>query len=138
MILNIRYAQPISLLFHNLKIERDRIDFLDSLHKKILLLHRKEIWMCYSCKRKGSPNQNVHFTKMAIRTEFTFFTLDVYHAIMMKIEPTDRLYTPSDNPYIHLKNYQVTYHDAKQGYTEVFQVRRVGFMYFCVDGVTGP
>ena len=27
--------------------------------------------------------------KMAIRTEFTFFTLDVYHAIMMKIEPTD-------------------------------------------------
>lgn len=69
---------------------------------------------------------------MAIRTEFTFFTLDVYHAIMMKIEPTDRLYIPSDNPYIHLKNYQVTYHDAKQGYTEVFQVRRVGFMYFCV------
>ncbi len=39
--------------------------------------------------------------KMAIRTEFTFFTLDVYHTIMMKIEPTDRLYTPSDNPYIH-------------------------------------
>ena len=76
--------------------------------------------------------------KMAIRTEFTFFTLDVYHAIMMKIEPTDRLYTPSDNPYIHLKNYQLTYHDAKPGYTEVFQVRRVGFMYFCVGGVTGP
>ena len=47
MILNIRSAQPISFLFHNLKIERDRIDFLDSLHKKILLLHRKEIWMCY-------------------------------------------------------------------------------------------
>ena len=47
-------------------------------------------------------------------------------------------YTPSDNPYIHLKNYQVTYHDAKQGYTEVFQVRRVGIMYFCVGGVTGP
>lgn len=51
MILNIRSAQPISLLFHNLKIERDRIDFLDSLHKKILLLHRKEIWMCYLWKR---------------------------------------------------------------------------------------
>lgn len=101
MILNIRSAQPISLLLHNLKIERDRLDFLDSLHKKILLLHRKEIWICYLWKRKGSPNQNVHFTKMAIRTEFTFFTLDVYHTIMMKIEPTDRLYTPSDNPYIH-------------------------------------
>lgn len=75
---------------------------------------------------------------MAIRTEFTFFTLDVYHTIMMKIEPTDRLYTPSDNPYIHKKNYQVTYHDAKQGCTKVFQVRRVGFMYFCVGGVTEP
>lgn len=57
MILNIRSAQPISLLFHNLKIERDRIDFLDSLHKKILLLHRKEIWMCYLWKRKGSSKQ---------------------------------------------------------------------------------
>ena len=44
MILYIRSAQPISLLFHKFNIERDRIDFLDSLHKKILLLHRKEIW----------------------------------------------------------------------------------------------
>ena len=66
MILYIRSAQPISLLFHKLKIGRDRIDFLDSLHKKILLLHRKEIWMCYSWKRKGSPNQNVHFTNEKI------------------------------------------------------------------------
>ena len=57
MILNIRYAQPISLLFHNLKIERDRIDFLDSLHKKILLLHKKEIWMCCLWKRIGPSKQ---------------------------------------------------------------------------------
>lgn len=37
MILYIRSEQPISLLFHKLQIERDRIDFLDSLHKKLVI-----------------------------------------------------------------------------------------------------
>lgn len=49
MIVNIRSAQPISLLFHNLKIERDRIDFLDSLHKKSCYYIEKK----YGCATYG-------------------------------------------------------------------------------------
>lgn len=49
MILYIRSAQPISLLFHKLKIERDRIDFLDSLHKKSCYYIEKK----YGCTAHG-------------------------------------------------------------------------------------
>ena len=77
---------------------------------------------------------------MALRTEFTFFTLDIYHAVTMKVEPTKSVFTTQDNPYIHLEAYKVTYRHPVSDYrikSQDYHVRRVGILYFYHD-VCGP
>lgn len=63
MILYIRSAQPISLLFHKLKIERDRIDFLDSLHKKSCY-HIEKKYGCIAHKRKRFSQAKLSLHKL--------------------------------------------------------------------------